>query len=90
MRILALAILASGAVLASAPARAQTYDPSYPICLHVYGEVTYYECRYSSLAQCAATAAGRGAQCVANPYLRSAEIYDPQVPYARHRRHHTY
>ena len=37
MRILALAILAIGAVSAAAPAQAQTYDPSYPVCLHVYG-----------------------------------------------------
>ena len=25
------------AVLAASPARAQTYDPAYPICLQVYG-----------------------------------------------------
>ena len=37
MRILALAILAIGAASAAAPAQAQTYDPNYPVCLHVYG-----------------------------------------------------
>ena len=38
MRILALAILAIGAASAAAPAQAQTYDPNYPVCLHVYGQ----------------------------------------------------
>ena len=44
MRILALAILAADNVLAAAPARAQTYAPGYPVCLHVYDPVSYYEC----------------------------------------------
>ncbi len=57
-------------VLSAAPARAQTYDPSYPVCLQVYqGFVDYYfECSYTSMAQCAASASGRSAQCVVNPY----------------------
>ena len=46
MRILALAILAIGAASAAAPAQAQTYDPNYPVCLHVYGRISYYECSY--------------------------------------------
>ena len=45
MRILALAALAIGAVSIAAPAPAQTYSPDYPVCLHVYGRATYYECR---------------------------------------------
>ncbi|SRR5713101_424233 len=36
MRILALAVLAIGTV-SIGPAAAQTYDPAYPVCLHVYG-----------------------------------------------------
>jgi hypothetical protein len=85
MRILALAILAVGTVLTAAGAYAQTYDPSYPVCLHVYGRATYYECRYTSLAQCNATASGRPATCVVNPYFASAY----QEPSGRHyRRHH--
>jgi hypothetical protein len=44
MRFLALAILAIAA--ASAPAQAQTYDPNYPVCLHVMGRISYYECAY--------------------------------------------
>jgi hypothetical protein len=39
----------------------------------VYGPVTYYECRYNSLAQCNLSASGRAAQCVVNPYVASAE-----------------
>jgi hypothetical protein len=70
MRIPALAILAMVTVSAAPPARAQTYDPGYPVCLQVYqGYVDYYfECAYSSLAQCNASASGRAAQCVVNPY----------------------
>jgi hypothetical protein len=45
MRILAFAILGIGAV-AMGPAAAQTYDPAYPVCLHVYTRAAnYYECR---------------------------------------------
>ena len=75
MRSLALAILtilAIGAASMAAPAAAQTYAPGYPVCLHVYGPATYYECRYTSLAQCNASASGRSAQCVINPYVANA------------------
>ena len=79
MRILALAILAIGAVSAAAPAQAQTYDPSYPVCLHVYGRISYYECTYTSLPQCNASASGRSAQCVINPYFANA-YQEPRPP----------
>ena len=69
MRAMISTLLVLGTVAAATPARAQTYDPSYPVCLHVYGRITYYECAYTSLAQCNATASGRAAQCVVNPYL---------------------
>ena len=46
MRNLALAILALATVSVAGPAAAQTYDPAYPVCLHVYGPITYYECSY--------------------------------------------
>ena len=57
MRILALAILAIGTV-SIGPAAAQTYDPAYPVCLHAYGLAgfNYYDCRYTSLPQCNASA----------------------------------
>ena len=82
MRILALAILAIGTV-STEPAVAQTYDPASPVCLHVYGRVSYYECLYTSLPQCNATASGRSAQCVINPYFAGAQ--EP-AGYRRHRR----
>ena len=73
MRILALALLAIGTISAAAPVRAQTYGGGYPVCLHVYGPITYYECAYTSIPQCNATASGRSAQCVVNPYF--ANVY---------------
>jgi hypothetical protein len=80
MRNLILGILAIGAASIAGPAAAQTYAPNYPVCLHVYGPATYYECRYTSLAQCNASASGRGAQCVINPNFATA-----QMPAGRHR-----
>jgi len=78
MRVLALAVLAIGAASAAAPAQAQTYDPSYPVCMHVWGRgADYYECLYSSLPQCNASASGRAAQCVVNPYYANAYEYRP-------------
>jgi hypothetical protein len=70
MRVLALVILTIIAVHVSPPARAQTYDPSYPICLQVYGiNGGYIACGYTSMDQCAASASGRSAQCLINPYF---------------------
>jgi hypothetical protein len=84
MRIPALAILTVATVLTAAPARAQTYDPTYPVCLHAYSRGgSYYECRYTSLPQCNASASGRSAQCVINPYFASAQV---PAEYRRHRR----
>jgi hypothetical protein len=51
MRNLVLAILAIGAASIAGHAAVQTYAPNYPVCLHVYGPATYYECRYTSRAQ---------------------------------------
>ena len=71
----ALAMLTIATVLTAAPAGAQTYDPAYPVCLHVYGRgANYYECRYTSLPQCNASASGRAAQCIINPYFASAQV----------------
>ncbi|SDJ07045.1 Protein of unknown function [Bradyrhizobium sp. Rc2d] len=75
MRTQALLILATVAVLTSAPALAQTYDPNYPICLQAYRlGGGYIDCSYTSLAQCNATASGRAAQCYANPYFAYAPM----------------
>jgi hypothetical protein len=79
MRILALA-MAIG-IVSMGPGAAQMYDPAYPVCLRVYGPATYYECRYTSLPQCNASASGRSALCVVNPYFGGADA----AGYRRHR-----
>ena len=68
MRILAVAILAVSTISAAGPVAAQANASGYAVCLQVYGPATYYECGYSTLAQCNASASGRAAQCVPNPY----------------------
>lgn len=87
MRVLNLAtsaILAIAAASTVAPAQAQTYDPNYPVCLHVYGRITYYDCSYTSLPQCNMSAAGRSAQCEVNPYYAHAS----RQPATRHHKRH--
>jgi len=70
MHIMALAILLIGAVSAAAPAHAQTYGRNFPICLQscALGGCKI-ECDYTSLAQCNASASGRAAQCLTNPFF---------------------
>jgi hypothetical protein len=51
-------------------AQAQTYDPRYPVCLQTYGiGGGGINCSYTSLAQCNASASGRAAQCLTNPFF---------------------
>jgi Protein of unknown function (DUF3551) len=70
MRVLVCTILTIVTVSVAAPARAQTYDPSYPVCLQIYGiDGSDIDCSFTSLAQCAASASGRAAQCLSNPYF---------------------
>ncbi|WP_374207789.1 DUF3551 domain-containing protein [Bradyrhizobium sp. 190] len=67
---MACTILTIAAVVAAVSAHAQTYDPNYPVCLQTYaiggGNI---DCSFTSLAQCAASASGRSAQCLNNPYF---------------------
>jgi hypothetical protein len=73
MRFIFSSIVAIAALVAASPARAQTYDPSYPVCLQVYGiEGGYISCGYTSMAQCQLSASGRAAQCILNPYFAGA------------------
>ena len=68
---LALAALMIATLSFAGPAQAQTYDPAYPVCLQIYqGGIAdyYFECAYTSMPQCQASASGRAAQCVVNPY----------------------
>jgi hypothetical protein len=71
--VLAMSVVA---ILVAAPVRAQTYDPSYPVCLHVFGELEgeRMDCIFTSLAQCAASASGRSATCLINPYFAHAQL----------------
>jgi len=80
-------IVVAGTVLVSVPASAQTYDPSYPVCLKAYGpEGCAITCAYTSLAQCALSASGGSAQCVVNPFR--AHFAPETSPRASRPRHH--
>jgi hypothetical protein len=84
MRNLVLVVFTILPVWAAQPASAQTYDPSYPVCLHVYDlGANYFQCGYSSLTQCAISASGRAAQCVVNPYY--AGLHERADSRYRHR-----
>ena len=74
-------ILASGAVLAATSASAQEYDPGYPVCMKVmeFGGGLHVDCSFTSIPQCNATASGRAAQCVDNPFYG----YDRNEPSVR-------
>jgi hypothetical protein len=74
MRTLALTLLTMGMVLVAGNARAQTYDPAFPFCMHVVSSRggTYQDCSYYTMAQCAASASGRGFQCNPNPFYAGA------------------
>jgi Protein of unknown function (DUF3551) len=90
MRIAMSAILMMAPVLMT-PARAQTYDPAYPVCLQIYqGGMTdyYFECAYTSLPQCQASASGRAAQCIVNPYYAGRKTPPPNRQDRRHRHVH--
>jgi Protein of unknown function (DUF3551) len=68
MRTLALMILTMGMALAAGHARAQRYDPAFPVCLYVvpWGGGAYYNCSYYTMDQCRTSANGQ--MCSLNPY----------------------
>jgi hypothetical protein len=78
MRILALTTL--GTMLAAVPVGAQTYDPNFPVCLQVFGiGGNYIACGYTSMAQCAQSASGRGAM-LGQPIFRGCKCaYQPNI-----------
>jgi hypothetical protein len=85
MRIATLALCAIGMLSLAGGARAQTYDPDYPVCLHEYGPMNYYSCHYTSIPECAPLAQGRSAECVVNPYYAGPHREMPPRRY-RHQR----
>jgi hypothetical protein len=77
-------LVASATILASAaPATAQTYDPRYPVCMQVVENFggTRFDCSFTSIPQCRATALGRAATCLINPYFRESGTLGPRGPY---------
>ena len=88
MRAALRIILVLGAMPVAAPADAQTYDPRYPVCMHVYsgangGGGEWYDCSFSSLPQCRATASGRPAICDLNPYYAFNQAPPPRRSHRR-------
>ncbi|MCC8963511.1 DUF3551 domain-containing protein [Bradyrhizobium sp. Pear76] len=87
MRSLFLAVAVLG-IVASAPANAQKYDSTSPVCKTNYrwgGEDT--DCGYTSLEQCRASASGLAAMCINNPYYAGPPPIDRR-PSQSGRRHH--
>ena len=78
MRSACLTLIAIGMLPVSVAAHAQTYDPSYPVCMQIYGQVGYFDCRYASLQQCRYLAVGRSASCLANPYFPQKKPTSPR------------
>ncbi|MFB6414799.1 MULTISPECIES: DUF3551 domain-containing protein [Bradyrhizobium] len=92
MRLPILTLTATAALFVAAPANAQRYDPRYPVCMHVYtagggfggGGGDYFDCSFTSMPQCRATASGLAASCDVNPYYAPKE----PPPRRRHKKPH--
>ncbi|MET4199480.1 DUF3551 domain-containing protein [Bradyrhizobium sp. LA6.12] len=80
MRRARFALVAIGLLFSGVLADAQTYDPSYPVCMQIYGPVGYFDCRYTSLEQCKFLAVGRSASCTVNPYFAEKRSKAPRRP----------
>jgi hypothetical protein len=76
MRISVLAISMIVPLATTVAAQAQTYSGDYPVCLQTYAPFGggFIDCAYTSLAQCAASASGRAAECYINPYFSGAQL----------------
>ena len=61
------------------PARAQAYAPGFPICLRVYGIITYTDCKLHHPTSMQRHSVGSGP----NPYFASSGVVERS---ARHRR----
>ena len=71
MRIPALVGLTIVTVLAAGPVRAQTYDPNFPVCLHVVKlGGGYQNCSFTTLDQCRMSSNGQS--CDINPFYVGA------------------
>lgn len=77
MRSALLALMASGAAAVATPAVAR--EMAYCIKGCDFGGGAG-DCSFASLAQCQATASGRDATCVSNPYFSKAELPTTELP----------
>jgi hypothetical protein len=73
MRMVMLAVVAAAMISLTGQARAQTYDPAFPVCMHIglWGG-DWEDCSYHTMAQCAGSASGRGGVCSPNPYYAAS------------------
>jgi uncharacterized protein DUF3551 len=70
MRTLLWTMIGIGVTCIAQPGSAQTYNPYYPVCIQVAArQGGYVECSYVSMEQCRASASGRAAYCLHNPYF---------------------
>ncbi|MBH5400600.1 DUF3551 domain-containing protein [Bradyrhizobium sp. CNPSo 4010] len=89
MRLSFLTLTAIFTLLGAADASAQRYDPAYPVCMHRYvggpsgGGGDYFDCSFTSLEQCRATASGLAATCDLNPYYAFNESPPPRRRYKK-------
>lgn len=90
MRLSLLTLTAIASLFVAADASAQTYDPRFPVCMHVFtsgsfgGGGDYFDCAFTSLPQCRVSASGRSASCDLNPYYAFDE--PPPSPRKRHKK----
>jgi hypothetical protein len=64
-----VSILGIAMIFAASPASAQRYDPSYPVCMEVYGaDGSRIECFFTSMEQCKQGTAATATMCFNNPY----------------------
>ena len=89
-RTMLICTMLAGAILLTAmPARAQTYDPRFPVCMQVFGPRDggdYFDCSFMSVPQCQATASGRAAMCLINPFYVPVTNPPARVKHRRSRR----
>jgi hypothetical protein len=89
MRLPILTLTAIFTLLGVADASAQRYDPAYPVCMHRYvggpggGGDNYFDCSFTSLEQCRATASGLAATCDFNPYYAYNQSQPPRRRYKK-------
>ena len=93
MRLAPSIALALAMLLVALPSQAQTYAPGYPVCMKVYsgsisGGGEWNDCSFTSMNQCQASASGRAATCMINPYgsLAQAPARAPGQTYRRARK----